>query len=91
MMKRGVPMKAGASIVLGILAALALVIVFSLAWPRVARAGAVLTIQGVEIVLLSRDELVNELRSAWQSGFEAGKKTSVEPAQPRLQRGGPTT
>lgn len=83
-------MKTGASIVLGILGAIALVIVFSLAWPRVARAGAVLTIQGVEIILLSRDELINELRSAYQAGFEAGKNAAAEPA-PKLQRGGPTT
>ena len=91
MMKRGEPMKAGAAIVLGILGAIALVIVFSLAWPRVARAGAVLEIQGVQIVLLSRDELVNELRSAWKDGYEAGKRAVSEPPAPRLQRGGPTT
>ena len=90
MMKRGEPMKAGAAIVLGILGAIALVIVFSLAWPRVARAGAVLEIQGVQIVLLSRDELVKELRGVWQSGFDAGKKASSEPA-PKLHSGKPTT
>lgn len=75
--------KEGSAIVLGILAALAFVIVFSLAWPRVARAGAVLTIQGVEIVLLSRDELVNELRGAWQAGFDAGKTVGSEPPKAR--------
>lgn len=90
MMKRGQPIKAGAAIVLGIVGAIALVIVFSLAWPRVARAGAVLEIQGVQIVLMSRDELIDELRGAWQSGFDAGKKAASEPPA-RPQRGGPTT
>lgn len=50
------PIKEGAAIVLGILGALALVIVFSLAWPRFARGALAIDIEGEKHMLLSPDD-----------------------------------
>lgn len=60
-------------------------------WISPARAAAVLTIDGDDFILLSREELVAELRNAWNAGFQAGSKAKGEPPALRLVPKGPPT